>query len=251
MYLGICERVAENGDSFPPHPTHRFDLFRAPGAKRVRFPLSLHLLPSNLFWLLKLCPQNGRLSTYSAVMAGGIYGMLFPSSVQPSLPSRSPSLSSGVYSLFSRIHISSHGRTVIAILAYLFPPTLDDSRFSRFYERLFLLEVLRREPNTPTGSVEVAELTSSSTAGLRKSFVDGIANLCASERFSNLRYSYGTRKETIRPGPWFATNDGVSDSKIAFLEDVLENFAKSPARALASNCMQGARASTKYVLRIR
>jgi hypothetical protein len=57
------------------------------------------------------------------VMAGGIYRMLFPPGFRP------PSLSLGVYSLFSRILASSHGRTIIAILAYLFPPTLDDSSF--------------------------------------------------------------------------------------------------------------------------
>ena len=47
------------------------------------------------------------------VIAGGIYKML--------LSSRPPSLSLGVYSLFSRIHISSHGYTIVVIPAYLFP----------------------------------------------------------------------------------------------------------------------------------
>jgi hypothetical protein len=64
-------------------------------------------------------------------MAGGIWRMLFPSGFRPSLPSRPPSLSLGVYSLFSQIHVSSHGRTIITIPACLFPPTLDDSRFPR------------------------------------------------------------------------------------------------------------------------
>jgi hypothetical protein len=62
-------------------------------------------------------------------MAGGIYRMLFSSGFRPSLPSRPPSLSLGVYSLFSRIHVSSHGRTIIAIPACL---KLRDSLFTSF-----------------------------------------------------------------------------------------------------------------------
>jgi hypothetical protein len=54
------------------------------------------------------------------VMASGIYRMLFLSSFG------SPSLSLGVYSLFSRIRALSYRYT---ILGYLFPPILDNSRF--------------------------------------------------------------------------------------------------------------------------
>ena len=41
-------------------------------------------------------------------IVGGIYRMLFPSGFRPSLPSRPPSLSLGVYSLFSRHNHCHH-----------------------------------------------------------------------------------------------------------------------------------------------
>jgi hypothetical protein len=86
MKLCTCERVAENGDfgSCFRAPFHRtqpaaLTFFKAPSAKPVRFPRASTagrgsrfrhtpppLPPSDLFWLLELCPQNRPLSIYSA-----------------------------------------------------------------------------------------------------------------------------------------------------------------------------------------
>ena len=91
LSLGTCEKVAENGAlwelfsaSFPPHPTRapgRFNLFLGPRRQACKVSMSLHGRPwvtfsthsplpspprATNFGLLKLCPQNGPLSIYSA-----------------------------------------------------------------------------------------------------------------------------------------------------------------------------------------
>jgi hypothetical protein len=150
MYLGTCEKVAEKGDfgscfRAPSHRTQPAALtFLGPRRQACKVSLSLHGIPfSTLSIPSPPFPERPILGSSSSVpkmdlsrftlraMVGGIYRMLFPSGFRPSLPSRPPSLSLGVYSLFSRIHVLSHGRTIIAITACLFPPTLDDSRFPR------------------------------------------------------------------------------------------------------------------------
>ena len=124
MYLCICERVAENSSQSRrfrrPSPTRapgRFNPFLGP---RRKVSLSLHgrpwvtfstHSPSDQFWLLKLCPQNGPLSIY---FAG--HGWRY---IEDAVP------------IWLWSSVSSHGCTIIAIPACLFPPTLDDSRFPR------------------------------------------------------------------------------------------------------------------------
>jgi hypothetical protein len=148
MKLCICERVAENGSQSRRfrRPFHRtqparlaaLTLFRpqAPSMQCFLEPLQAvgHVFDSpsrplppraTNFGSSSSVPKMDLSRSTLRVMAGGIYRMLFPSSFRP------PSLSLGVYSLLSRIHVSSHGRTIIAIPACLFPPTLDDSHFSR------------------------------------------------------------------------------------------------------------------------
>jgi hypothetical protein len=150
MYLCTCEREAENGSQSrrfrrpfhrtPTHASGRFNLFLGPRRQACKVSLSLHGRPWVTFSTHSPSPplpERPILGSSSSVpkmdlsrstlrvMAGGIYRMLFLSGFRP------PSLSLGVYSLFSRIHVSSHGRTTIAIPACVFPPTLDDSRFPR------------------------------------------------------------------------------------------------------------------------
>ena len=122
--------------ALPPHPTRRFNLFLGP--RRQACKVFHEQTMGHVFDTLpRPLPERPILGSSSSVpkmdlsrstlraMAGDIYRMLFPSGFRP------PSLSLGVYSHFSRIHVSSHGRTTIAIPACVFPPTLDDSRFPR------------------------------------------------------------------------------------------------------------------------
>ena len=67
---------------------------------------------------------------------------------RPSLPSRPPSLSSGIYPLFSRIQVSSHEHTIIAIPACLFPHwTIPVSREEMLTVREKFRAVSWRQPN--------------------------------------------------------------------------------------------------------
>ena len=96
------------------HFRHVFDIhshspFPLPSAPRAQFPkwTSLGLPP--------------------LVMAGGIYGTVFPTGLHPCLPRHPPSLNSGFYFLVSQTSASSHGRTTITTLPCLSPSTLDRS----------------------------------------------------------------------------------------------------------------------------
>ena len=145
----------------PPHPTRHFNLFLGPRRQACFEPprpwVTFSTLPSPLPSLLRATtfgssssvPKMDLSRSTLWVMAGGIYRMPFPSGFRPSLPSRPPSLSLGVYSLFSRIHVSSHGRTIIAIPACLFRPhwTIPVSREETLTIREKFRAVSWRQPN--------------------------------------------------------------------------------------------------------
>lgn len=93
----------------------------------------------------------------------------------------------------------------------------------RFYEPLLLLEALKRA-SQKRSKPEVDEPMSSSTTGFRRAFVDGIAYLCASERFSNHVTAAALERTPHGQVLWLATNDGVSQPTVNFLEAVLKDL---------------------------
>jgi hypothetical protein len=93
----------------------------------------------------------------------------------------------------------------------------------RFYEPLLLLEALKRVSQTPSRP-DADEPRSSSTTGLRRAFVDGIAYLCAYERISDNVTAAALAKTPRGLVLWLATNGGVSRPTITFLEAILQDL---------------------------
>ena len=90
-----------------------------------------------------------------------------------------------------------------------------------FYQPLLLLEALKRVSQTPSRP-DADEPMSSSTAGFRRAFVDGIAYLCAYERFSNSVTAAALAKTPHGLVLWLASNDGVGRPTTVFLEAMLQ-----------------------------
>ena len=117
-------------------------------------------------------------------------------------------------------------------LQYRNQNTIDSRRkvLRRFYEPLLLLEALKRVSQTHSRP-DADEPMSSSTTGLRRAFVDGIAYLCAYERFSNNVTATALAKTPHGLVLWLATNGGgVSSPTIAFLEAMLQDLHRIAAQ---------------------
>jgi hypothetical protein len=133
--LGGCFR-----HTFHHTPTHRlgrFNLFlgsSAPSAQRastvellLTFSTSTLTLPTSppssegtYFGSTSSVPKMDSSPSTLRIMACGIYRTVLPTGLRP--------LSSGVYSLFSHTHASSHERTTIAIRPCSSSSTLDRTR---------------------------------------------------------------------------------------------------------------------------
>lgn len=109
--------------------------------------------------------------------------------------------------------------------------TIDTKRkvLRRFYEPLLLLEALKRVSQT-SPRPDADEPMSSSTTGFRRAFVDGIAYLCAFERFSDNVTAAALAKTPHGLVLWLATNGGVSRPTIVFLEAMLQDLHRIAAQ---------------------
>jgi hypothetical protein len=104
---------------FPPHPNpvHVFDIHSHSPFLKGTYLSSTSSVPK-----IDSSPSTLR------IMARGVYRTTLPTGLRPHLLIHRRHLSSGVYSLFSQTHASSHERTTIATPPYLSSSTLDRTR---------------------------------------------------------------------------------------------------------------------------
>ena len=102
-------------------------------------------------------------------------------------------------------------------------------KVSRQFEPLLLLEALKRVSQT-CSTPDADEPMSSSTTGSRRAFVDGIASLCASERFSKTVTAAALAKTPNGLVLWLATNGGISRPALVFLEAMLQDLHHAAAQ---------------------
>jgi hypothetical protein len=140
--LGTCEKAAENsafGTCFrhpfhhtPTHASGRFNLFLGSGApsastaETVVHVFDIHR--GTYFGSTSSVPKMDSSPSTLRIMARGIYRTVSRTGLRHRLPIHRRPLSLGVYSLFSRIHASSHERTTIATPPCPFSSTLDRTR---------------------------------------------------------------------------------------------------------------------------
>ena len=91
----------------------------------------------------------------------------------------------------------------------------------RFYEPLLLLNALGSVRGKPIKPEASADSTGADVLKLRRSFLDGIAYICAFEKFTGCVTAAGLENTPSGPVLWLAANGGITPTVLLFAEDVL------------------------------